>query len=150
DRKPGELRQRAHSRAVICCFAEERANIGAFSRNVVPENSVGMLVRMGAAIEPSIATHDTDITAENRGQRVIAPLKPLQVAECRAVVAPFGRGVTVRFVEPCFAFGKTVTEQFREWFERGVDRHGDLYIFRYDRDLRVLGFGIRSKPLWRQ
>src|SRR5262249_39742750 len=74
----------------------------------------------GAAIEPSIATHDTDIAADNRAQRVIALVKPLQVAECLAVLAPFGRGVTVRFVEPCFAFGKTVNEQFREWFERGV------------------------------
>src|SRR5262249_45939488 len=97
-----------------------------------------MLVRMGAAIEPSIAAHDTDIAPDNRAQRVIALVKPLQVAEGLAVAVPFGRGITVRFVEPCLAFGKAVGKQFMEWLERSVHGHGELYIFRFDRDLRVL------------
>src|SRR5215467_5026870 len=131
---------------LVVSLKNER-NIGAFSRDVVPHNSVDMLVWMSAAIEPSIAAHDADIAADDRAQRVVAFVKPLQVAEGFAVVAPFGRGVAVLFVEPHFAFGKAAREQFGKWFERDVDGHGDLYVFRFDRDLRVLRLAICGKHL---
>src|SRR5262249_42768991 len=60
-----------------------------------------MVVRMSATVKPILVAHHTDVAADDRTQNIIAIVKPLQAAERFPVIAPFSRGVGLRFIEPC-------------------------------------------------
>ena len=76
-----------------------------------------MLIWMRATVEPTIAAHHTDVAAHGRAQNVVAVVEPLQAAERVAVVTPFGRGVGICFVDPCFALGQAAGKKFGEIFK---------------------------------
>src|SRR4029077_11412597 len=114
DRELGGLRRYAHGRTIVGSFRKKGANVGAFVRGIVPKNRIGVLVRMGTAVEPIVAAHYTDIAAYDGTQRIFPIIEPLKAAERLAVFTPFRRGVAICFVDPWFAFGQAAGKKFAE------------------------------------